>query len=187
MEQGRQASGRRDLRRVPRGARCVVKCSQKPSRGARTLRTAPAGDRQSLAHRAASRRSAANGAPGVVVFVGARTRRGGSRTRETHRSPSSSEDGGRGGEGERAACKRSNSEGEPNSTRGSLGTLRPGSPHDGKDPRPVETARGERQEPRKRYPSGSRTLKETVTSREAGRGAGDCATDTAGFAQSLGW
>jgi len=124
-----------------------------PSRGARTLRTAPARDRRSLVHRAASRRSAVKRGTRRRVFEGARNpgeadpalaKRSGRRPlrRATER----------GGEGERAASTRTNSEGEPNSTRGSLGTKRPGSLHDGKNPRPVETARGERQEPRKRYP-----------------------------------
>jgi hypothetical protein len=106
-----------------------------PSRGARTLRTAPARDRRSLAHRESLRRSAANGAPGVVVFVGARNpgeadpalaKRSGRRPlRRTT---------GRGGEGERAAGKRTNSEGELNSRRGSLGTHVPGVSTSGKTP-----------------------------------------------------
>jgi len=53
MEQGREASGRRDGR-VPQGAR-FRGVQPEPSRGARTLRTAPAGARQALVRRVKSR------------------------------------------------------------------------------------------------------------------------------------
>jgi hypothetical protein len=57
-----------------------------PSRGARTLRTAPARDRRSLVHREASRRSAVKrGTRRRCVRGSKKPRRGGSRTRETLR------------------------------------------------------------------------------------------------------
>jgi len=51
MEQGREASGRHGKRRASRGVRYDPRSLPEPSRGARTLRTAPARARQALVHR----------------------------------------------------------------------------------------------------------------------------------------
>jgi len=54
---------------------------------------------------------------------------------------------------------RTNSEEEPNSTRGSPGNSTvPGVRHDEEDPRPVRTARGERPKPIRRYSTGTTNL-----------------------------
>jgi len=90
-------------------------------------------------------------------------RRGGSRARE--RSSTLKADRGR--RRARAATRRWNSEEEPNSRRGFLGTRVPGESAPRNTPRPSRTAGGA-PEANKALLGGPRPLKERVTSREAG-------------------
>jgi len=124
-----------------------------PSRGARTLRTAPARSWHSSHSADASRRGRGErGTRRCGVRGSKKPRRGGSRVpgRFVVASAITKRDGAR------AAKKRQHSEEEPNSTREPSGTQSPGSRPAGKNPEAASTARGERQEPRKRYPTGRR-------------------------------
>jgi len=130
-----------------RGA-CVPRAQPEPSRGARTLRTAPvrawrpspspARPRGLVGATRGTRRSAFEGArtPGEVI--------------PSLRIVDGCVSGHRDTEA-RAVETRSDSEWEANFRRGSPGTLVAGVDRDEKNPEAVETAWGERWKPRRRY------------------------------------
>jgi len=71
MEQGREASGCHGVTADSARVRAVPRARLKPSRGARTLRTAPTREWQAfvLLHAASRPREGEKGAPGVKVFT----------------------------------------------------------------------------------------------------------------------
>lgn len=106
-------------RRASQGVRARRDDRPEPSRGARTLRTAPTGVWQPPSARLARASLVDKGAPDVVAFVGART----SREADPHRSRTWSAHAGRGGERcGRASCGGT-LQGEPNLKRGSRRNL----------------------------------------------------------------
>ena len=135
---------------------CVPRARPEPSRGARTLRTAPVGAWRPPPYLLRPQGwGGPNGAPGVEVLAGARTPReanpelgqargeGASHRRET---------------GARAAETRFGSEGDANSRRGTSGTSVLGVKSDEENPEAARTARGARRKPTRRYSVDSRNL-----------------------------
>jgi len=144
----------------------VPRAQPEPSRGARTLRTAPTRVWRPSSSRTVSRPCGRAGAPGVVAFRGEQEpqeRR--TRVPGTIRSAQASWIG----EGERADTTWSSSEEEPNSTRGTHGASVPRVRHAEENPETVETVWGERRKPMRRYSTGKGTSEGDGNLTRAGR------------------
>jgi len=141
-------------RRASQGVRARRDDRPEPSRGARTLRTAPTGVWQPPSARLARVSLDDKGAPDVVAFVGART----SGEADPRRSRTWPVHAGRGGErcGRVAVAELSKESRTPGEDL--AGTCSCGSGTTRKTARPFRTARRERWKPARRYSAGRRNL-----------------------------